>query len=77
MNYKAGDFVKCIKNCIMNSDKSIAITKGKKYKIIILDEGKWFWIIDDDGDEHKFEFDDEYFEELNKTRTKKLKKILK
>ena len=67
MEFKIGQKLKAIDVCAIKSDGRHALTIGKEYEIIGVYK-KELSVIDDEGDEHSFDFEDlsDYFEVENK-----------
>ena len=74
-SFKIGDYIKCIKNCIMDEYDFRATTKNEYYKIISIKDNDYFEIKDNDYCLHKFNFYDEWFNIKPYIRKEKFKKI--
>jgi hypothetical protein len=61
---KVGDKLIALDECVMTATGSKTLTIGNEYEVIQIYDDE-FSIIDDEGDEHEFEYDDyQYFFEL-------------
>ncbi|MCK9476567.1 MAG: hypothetical protein M0R46_11640 [Candidatus Muirbacterium halophilum] len=58
---------------------NLKITKGKYYKVISKDktENNLYWIVDDNGETHRYSIDFFKVVDKNEIREKKLKRIIK
>lgn len=57
--FKVGDKLIALKDCLMEDDGRKAITEGKEYVVVSLDG--CFAVMDDEGDRHWFDVEDGYF----------------